>query len=93
MKKLIMYIHLADNPDLPEEIDSLPKVQIIHEGEENRTVGIKEVTRAILDVVSFLEQHSEYIPFQVEIWSSNEPGSPPIRERRRRKMRREEGGV
>ncbi len=88
-----MYIHLADNPNLPEEIDSLPRIQIIHDGEDNRIAGIEEVTRAILDVVSFLEQHSEYIPFQVEIWDSNEPGSPPIRERRRRRVRREEGGV
>ena len=30
------------------------------------------------------------ILFRVEIWDSNEPGSPPIRERRRRRIRREE---
>ncbi len=30
------------------------------------------------------------ILFRVEIWDGNEPGSPPIRERRRRRIRREE---
>ncbi len=30
------------------------------------------------------------ILFRVEIWDSNEPGSPSIRERRRRRIRREE---
>ena len=30
------------------------------------------------------------ILFRVEIWDGNEPGSPPIRERRGRRIRREE---
>ena len=87
-----MYINLADDVNLPEDIDRLPRIQIIAENPTKyRSVGVEQVTEAVLSVASFLflEQHSEYIPFQVEIWSSNEPGSP-IRERRRRRIRREE---
>ncbi len=92
MKKYIMYVNLADDVNLPEDIDRLPRIQIIAENPTKyRSVGVEQITEAVLSVASFLflEQHSEYIPFQVEIWSSNEPGSP-IRERRRRRIRREE---
>ena len=93
MKKYLMYVNVADDVNLPEDIDRLPLIQIIAENPTKyRTVGIEQVTEAVLAVASFLEQHSEYIPFRVEIWDRNEPGSP-IRERRRRKMRREEGGA
>ena len=91
MKKFIMFVNLADDPDLPEEVDSLPLVQIIRErGNQNRTIGIEQVTEAVLAVASFLEQHSEYIPFRVEIWDLNEPGCPSLVERRRR---RKKGGA
>ncbi len=87
-----MYVNVADDVNLPEDIDRLPRIQIIAENQTKyRSVGVEQVTEAVLSVASFLflEQHSEYIPFQVEIWSSNEPGSP-IRERKRRRIRREE---
>ncbi len=93
MKKYIMYVNVADDVNLPEDIDRLPRIQIIAENPTKyRTVGTEQVTEAVLAVASFLEQHSEYIPFRVEIWDSNEPGSPQIRERRGRRIRREEGG-
>ncbi len=83
-----MYVNLADDSSLPEEIDSLPLVQIIRErGNQNRTIGIEQVTRAVLEVAAFLEQHSEYIPFRVETWEGNEPDAPPIEDRRRRRRR------
>ena len=90
MKKLIVYVNVADDVNLAEDIDSLPRIQIICEDTSQwRTVGLEQVTEAVLDIASFLEEHSEYVPFRVEIWDSNEPDAPPIRERRRkRKVRR-----
>lgn len=88
MKKFIMFVNLADDPNLPEEIDRLPLVQIIREREnQHRTIGIEQVTEAILSVAAFLEQHSEYVPFRVEIYDSSEPSSPPVTDRRRRRRR------
>ena len=93
MKKFIMFVNLADDPYLPEEIDSLPRIQIIASNRTGyRTIGIEQVTEAILSVAAFLEQHSEYVPFRVEIWDANEPDTPPIQDRRRRrKTSRQEG--
>ncbi len=89
-----MYVNVADDVNLPEDIDRLPLIQIIVESPSKyRSVGIEQVTEAVLAVATFLEQYSEYIPFRVEIWNSNEPGSPTRERKRRRKMRREEGGV
>ena len=89
MKKFIMFVNLADDPNLPEEIDRLPRIQIILSNRTGyRTIGIEQVTEAILSVAAFLEQHSEYIPFRVEIWDANEPDAPPIEERRGRRRRR-----
>ena len=97
MKKYIMYVNLADDPSLPEDINSLPIIQIVRERIGHRSVGIEQVTEAILAVATFLEQHSEYIPFRVEIIDSNESNLPPVTERRRRRRRRTtrttEGGV
>ena len=95
MKKFIMFVNLADDPNLPEEIDRLPLVQIIRErGDLHRTIGIEQVTRAVLEVASFLEQHSEYMPFRVEIWEGNESDAPPIQNRRRTTTTsRQEGGA
>ena len=88
MKKFIMYVNLADDGYLPEDIDRLPIIQIVREDtNEHRTIGIEQVTAAILEIASFLEQHSEYIPFRVEIWDSQEPDAPPETERRRRRRR------
>ena len=88
MKKLILYVNLADNPNLPEDINRLPLIQIIRESKtQHRTIGLEQVTRAVLEVINFLEQHSEYIPFRVEIWDLNEPGCPPLVERRRRRRK------
>ena len=86
MKKFILFVNLADDPNLPEEIDSLPRIQIIANNRTGyRTIGIEQVTEAVLAVANFLEQHSEYIPFRVEIYDSSEPDAPPIQDRRRRR--------
>lgn len=88
MKKFIMFVNLADDPNLPEEIDRLPRIQIIASNRtEYRTIGIEQVTEAILSVAAFLEQHSEYVPFRVEIYDSSEPDAPPVNDRRRRRRR------
>ena len=86
MKKFILFVNLADDPNLPEEIDSLPRIQIIANNRTGyRTIGIEQVTEAILSVAAFLEQHSEYVPFRVEIWEGNEPDCPELIDRRRRR--------
>ena len=92
MQEFIVYVKASNDPYLPEDIESLPLIQIVQAGIEHRSIGIEQLTEAILELEPDLEQHSEYIPFRVEIWDRNEPGSP-IRERRGRRIRREEGGV
>ncbi len=92
MKKFILYVSLADAPYLPEDLDRLPMIQIVREEpNQHRTIGIEQVTAAILDLASFLEQNSEYVPFRVEIWDSTEPDAVP--ERRRRKRGERHGGA
>ena len=81
-----MFVNLADEPNLPEDINRLPLIKIIRESKtQHRTIGLEQVTAAILEIASFLEKHSEYVPFRVEIWESTEPDAPPIQERRRRR--------
>ena len=93
MKKYIMFVNVADDSNLPEDIENLPLIQIVQAGIEHRSVGIEQLTEAILELELDLDEYSEYIPFKVEIWDRNEPGSP-IRERRRRRRREEgQGGV
>ena len=73
MKKLIMYVKLADDPNLPEDANSLFLIQIIRESRtQHRTIGLEQVAAAVLEIATFLEQHLEYVPFRVEIWDSSE---------------------
>ena len=84
-----MFVKLADDPSLPEDINRLPLIKIIRESKtQHRTIELEQVTAAILEIASFREKHSEYVPFRVEIWESTEPDAPPIPKRHRR--RREE---
>ena len=92
MQEFIVYVKATNDPYLPEDINNLPIIQIVKAGIEHRSVGIEQISEAILELEPDLDEYSEYIPFKVEIWDRNEPGSP-IRERRRRRIRREEGGV
>ncbi len=86
MKKFIMFVNLADDPNLPEDINNLPPIRIIRErGNQHRTIGLEQITEVVLELEPDLEQHSEYIPFRVEIWEGNEPDAPPIQDRRRRR--------
>ena len=96
MKTIIMYIRLADAPNLPEDINNLPPIRIVRESKtRHRTIGLEQITEVVLELEPDLEQHSEYIPFRVEIWEGNESDVPPVTERRRqrRTTSRQEGGA
>ncbi len=117
MKEFIMYVNLSSVSNSAED-RNLPLIQIVQAGIEHRSIGIEQLTEALLERANREENRSEHsalrlispinrllshrlrrlfyrftrrnILFRVEIWDSNEPGSPPIRERRRRRIRREE---
>ena len=93
MQEFIVYVKASNDPYLPEDIESLPIIQIVQAGIEHRSIGIEQLTEAILELEPDLDQYSEYIPFKVEIWDRNEPGSPIRERRRRRRTTTEEGGV
>ncbi len=112
-----MYVNLSSVSNSAED-RNLPLIQIVQAGIEHRSIGIEQLTEALLERANREENRSEHsalrlispinrllshrlrrlfyrftrrnILFRVEIWDSNEPGSPPIRERRRRRIRREE---
>ena len=112
-----MYVNLSSVINSAED-RNLPLIQIVQAGIEHRTIGIEQLTEAILERANSEENRPERsvfrlispinrllskglrrllsrfrrgnILFRVEIWDSNEPGSPPIRERRGRRIRREE---
>lgn len=89
MKKFTMYVKLANDPNLLEDVNRLPLVQIIRENKaQHRTIGLEQVTAAVVEIATFLEQHSEYLPFRVEIWDSTESDAPPVTERRRTRRKR-----
>ncbi len=81
-----MYVNLVDVNKSSEKIEDLPVIQIILEGmSEHRTIGLEQITTEVLRLITFPLDQSDYIPFRVEIWDSEEPDCPPVTDRRRRR--------
>lgn len=87
MRKYVVYFNIETVRQADEDLESLPVIKIIGDGNEKTIMGgIEEIEEAILDIVPYLgSDHSELIPVVVEVWDKSESRfSRAFRQRRRK---------
>ena len=81
-----MYIALDTVEQTDEDIDKLPVIVVIDDGNKKYvSEGLGEVAKAIVEIVPYLgERHSELIPIAIEVWSFRENGGKGASNHRRK---------